>query len=77
VEITKPSDTVRQKAGKFIDAIKRLNKEMAIPDKITGILDKDIPLMVKRADKESNPLYPVPKIMRKKELGNIYRFIKN
>jgi alcohol dehydrogenase len=76
VEITQPSDTVQQKAVKFIDAIKRLNKEMAIPEKISGILDKDIPLMVERADKESNPLYPVPKIMRKEELENVYRLIK-
>jgi len=49
---------------------------MNIPNKIDKILDKDIPLMVERANKESNPLYPVPKIMRKKELGQIYDLIK-
>ena len=76
VRITEPSDTIQQKAYKFIDAIKRLNKEMDIPDKINGILDKDIPLMVERANKESNPLYPVPRIMRKKELGHMYELIK-
>lgn len=76
VQITEPSDTTQEKAHKFIEAVKRLNKEMAIPNKITGILDKDISLMVERADKESNPLYPVPRIMSKKELAKIYYLIK-
>lgn len=76
VQITEPSDTIQEKAHKFIEAVKRLNKEMAIPDKITGILDKDIPLMVERADKEANPLYPVPRVMSKKELEKIYYLIK-
>jgi alcohol dehydrogenase len=76
VQITEPSDTTQEKAHKFIEAIKRLNKEMEIPDKISGILDKDIPLMVERADKEANPLYPVPRIMNKKELAKIYYLIK-
>lgn len=73
VGITKPSDTKQEKAHKFIKAIKQLNKEMNIPNKISGILDKDIPLMVERCNKESNPLYPVPRIMRKKELEQIYK----
>jgi len=76
VGITEVSDTKEQKAHKFIEAIKQLNKDMNIPNKIDKILDKDIPLMVERANKESNPLYPVPKIMRKKELGQIYDLIK-
>jgi len=75
VEITNSSDTQEQKAHKFIAEIKRLNKDMNIPNKINGILDKDIPLMVERAYKESNPLYPVPKIMGKKELEVIYKQI--
>ncbi|MDD3416598.1 MAG: iron-containing alcohol dehydrogenase [Lachnospiraceae bacterium] len=76
VDITKPTDTIENKAHKFIEAIKELNREMKIPDKIMGINDKDIPLMVKRADKESNPLYPVPRIMDKKELEKIYYLIQ-
>jgi len=73
--VTLPSDTPAQKARKFIDAIKQLNTRMAIPDKIEGILEKDIPLMAERAFKESNPLYPVPRIMSKKELASIYFLI--
>ena len=48
---------------------------MEIPNKVTGILDKDIPIMVERADKEANPLYPVPRLMDKNELSGIYKLI--
>jgi alcohol dehydrogenase class IV len=76
VGITHLSDNEQQKAVKFIDMIKKMNKEMNIPDKITGIKEEDILLMAKRAAQESNPLYPVPKIMNRKEIENIYRLIK-
>ena len=49
---------------------------MNIPTKISGILEKDIPLMVERAYKESNPLYPVPRILSKQDLTKIYYMIK-
>jgi len=75
VGVTNPTDDKQQKANKFIEAVKRLNKNMGIPDKIKGIRSKDIPLMVERAYKEGNPLYPVPKIMDRKELEYIYRLI--
>lgn len=70
------SDTNEQKANKFIDAIKKLNESMNIPKKISGILDKDIPLMIERAFEESNPIYPVPKIMSKEDFYSIYKLIK-
>lgn len=61
---------------KFIQWIKDMNKSMNIPEKLTGIKDKDIPRMAKFADAESNPLYPVPKLMNAKELEKIYYQIK-
>lgn len=76
VGITEATDTREQKAGKFIETIKRMNREMGIPDKIEGILDKDIPTMAERADKEANPLYPVPRLMDKEELAGIYKMIQ-
>ncbi len=62
----------KEGAEKFIDAVKKLNKEMGIPDKIEGIRKEDIPIMAKHAEKEANPLYPVPKLMTKKELEGFY-----
>ena len=65
-------DSHKVGAEKFIEAIKALNARMNIPNKITGIRKEDIPKMVNRAAKEANPLYPVPKLMTKKELAAFY-----
>lgn len=59
-------------ARKFIEAIKTLNKNMHIPDKIDTIKRRDIPIMARRAEREANPLYPVPKLMTQRELEKIY-----
>ena len=59
-------------AKKFIEAIKKLNKDMGIPDKLKDIRKEDISIMAKHAEKEANPLYPVPKLMTRKELENFY-----
>jgi alcohol dehydrogenase len=77
IDLSAPGDTNEHKAVKFIEAIKKLNKSMGIPDKVNCIIESDIPLMVKRALSESNPLYPVPKIMSEEEMKNIYYLIKN
>ncbi len=56
----------------FIDWVKKMNVSMDIPDKLEGIHEEDIPMMAKRANKESNPLYPVPKLMDARELEKMY-----
>lgn len=76
VNLSQAGDTDSQKAQRFIDAIKELNKMMDIPDKIRGIEEKDIPLMVERALSEAHPLYPVPKIMSQQEMTEMYHRIK-
>ncbi|MEL7655141.1 MAG: iron-containing alcohol dehydrogenase [Bacillota bacterium] len=60
--------TMKEKSEHFIEAIEEMNHKMGIPAKFTEIKKKDIPLMAKYADAEANPLYPVPKLMDKKEL---------
>lgn len=67
-----PDDTARA----FIAAIRELNSKMNIPTAISGIVEEDIPLMSKYADKEANPLYPVPKLMDAKELEKFYYEVK-
>lgn len=59
-------------ARKFIDAIKKLNADMGIPNTIEGIRKEDIFSLAKHAEKEANPLYPVPKLMTRKELESFY-----
>ena len=69
-------DDDKNNAQVFINEIKNLNRKMGIPDKITGIDVKDIPVMAERAYKEANPLYPVPVILNKTKLYYIYQLIK-
>lgn len=66
------SDTHKDGAEKFITAIKELNKKMNIPEKLQGIQKEDIPKMAKHAEREANPLYPVPKLFTKKEIEAFY-----
>ena len=72
VGISSFSESDRVGAEKFITAIKKMNEKMNIPKKIKGIKAKDIPRLAKYADKEGNPLYPVPKLMDDKELRKFY-----
>lgn len=59
-------------ANKFIAIIEELNKKMDIPATLKGIKAEDIPELAKRADKEGNPLYPVPVLWNAKELEKFY-----
>lgn len=66
------TDSDKVGAEKFISTIKAMNKRMGIPEKLSGILAEDVPLMARYADKEANPLYPVPRLMNAKELEKLY-----
>ncbi len=57
----------KEKSEMFIAEIRRMNKDMNIPEKFEQIKESDISLIADRALKEGNPLYPVPKIMDKAE----------
>ena len=64
-------------AQTFISWVREMNRSMNIPDKIDGIKEEDIPQMAAHADKESNPLYPVPCLMDVKELASMYKLISS
>ena len=49
-----------------------MNERMNIPRYLEGIDPADFDFMAGRADKEANPLYPVPVLMDKKELIDMY-----
>ncbi|MBQ8689364.1 MAG: iron-containing alcohol dehydrogenase [Clostridia bacterium] len=66
------SDSYEDGAKKFIEAIKALNRKMNIPDTLSGIKKEDISEMARHAEREANPLYPVPKLMTRKELEGFY-----
>lgn len=49
---------------------------MDIPKGFPCIREEDIPMMAEWADKEANPLYPVPKVLSRKELESVIWKIK-
>ena len=59
-------------AIKFISAVKELNARMNIPTTLSGIQEQDIDALARHAEKEANPLYPVPVLMTKKQLKGFY-----
>lgn len=68
-------DDEETKAAKFVAKIREMNAEMGIPTAIEGIKPEDIPLMADRAFKEACPLYPVPEILDRPQLEELYRMI--
>lgn len=66
------ADSHENGAKKFIAAIRTLNRNMQIPEKLAGGKQEDIPEMAAHAAKEANPLYPVPVLMSKKQLEQFY-----
>ncbi len=71
--ITQPGMSDAEKARVFIEKIKEMNRTMNIPDKFDCIKEEDIPTLVKRALKEGNPLYPVPKLMDAADCESVIR----
>ena len=59
-------------AKRFIQAIKDMKKHFGIGDRIPQIRQTDIPKLAHYADKEANPLYPVPVLMNAAELEPFY-----
>ena len=68
--------TDEETADCFIGWIQEMNDSMEIPRHLPQIRRKDIPMMARHADKEGNPLYPVPVLMDRKELEKIYEEVK-
>ena len=68
--ITKEASYNDGKAA-LINKILELNKLMNIPDKI-NINPNDIKMMAYYADKEANPLYPVPELWNQKKIAKMY-----
>ena len=70
--VTTPDVSHEQGAKDFIRAVRGLNCRMNIPETLSDIREEDIPTMVRHADREANPLYPVPKLMDARELEIFY-----
>lgn len=65
--------TEEEKAKNFIAEIYAMNERMNIPKGFTQIKEEDILIIVERALKEGNPLYPVPVIWDKPEMTELVK----
>lgn len=59
----------------LISHIEGMNQRMQIPSTLGCVRRSDIPEMAKLADKEANPLYPVPVLWDAKELEALYELV--
>ena len=57
---------------RLIKHIRQINHRMEIPTKLPGIRKEDIPQLAAYAEKEANPLYPVPMLMTAQQLEQFY-----
>lgn len=64
-----------QAANAFIDEIKSMKQRFGIGNTIPQIREEDIPKLAHYADKEANPLYPVPVLMDAEELETFYHIL--
>lgn len=67
--------TSKEKSQKFIQAIKHMNHQMGIPDKLGVVRKEDIPEIIKRAIKEANPNYPVPVIWNEMQFQRVIKLL--
>ena len=70
--VCREEDGISQGAEKFIRAVWEMNRQLGIPRKLPGIRKEDIEALARHGEKEANPLYPVPRLMTRKELEQIY-----
>ncbi|MCD8040633.1 MAG: iron-containing alcohol dehydrogenase [Clostridia bacterium] len=73
--VAQPDETDERAASQFIAFVEDMNKAMDIPDKLK-VEEGDIEALAAHADKEANPLYPVPVLMNKNALKALYYDIK-
>ena len=66
----------KEKALKFIDWIDDMKKQMDLPAGLDMIKDEDIPQIITWADKEANPLYPVPAIWQREDFEKLIQTLR-
>lgn len=67
--------TIADGAEIFIKKLEQMNENMNIPTRLTEIKALDVPELAKTAEKEANPLYPVPVLYSAEELEDIYHSV--
>ena len=71
-----PGNTDGELAEGFLAWIEQTNQAMGLPKGFDMIRDEDIDQMITWAKKEANPLYPVPVVWGREELGRVIHSIR-
>lgn len=74
--VAKEGDEPAKAAASLILAIDEMKKRYGIGDVVPQIRREDIPALARYADREANPLYPVPVLMDAKELEIFYEMVR-
>ena len=74
--IASAEQTDAQAAEAFIRWIEAMNRDFGLPTGFAEIREEDIPTMASHADRECNPLYPVPRLMDRRELETMLHALK-
>ncbi len=69
-------DSEAERAQGFIREIRRMNRDMGIPDHFDHIRDEDIPQMIRWALAEANPVYPVPVLWNEEQMEKTIRRVQ-
>jgi alcohol dehydrogenase class IV len=67
--------TYEEGANAFINKIQELNRNLGIPEHFDFIKESDLKELATYAEKEANPLYPVPQSWDINKLVNVYKII--
>lgn len=73
--MTAETASAQEKAEAFLNWIEEMKRKMNIPEKIEGIQETDIDQIVDWAEKEGNPLYPVPVVWSKDEFRSFVKSV--
>ena len=72
---SRPEDSPEEAAESFIRAIEAMQDRYGVPKTVSALRAEDIPRLARCADREANPLYPVPVLWDAGELEEIYRAV--
>lgn len=76
-KLAKETDDAKLATEKLIKKIEKMNKHFDLPTHFDFIEENDIDELVSHAEKEGNPLYPVPILWDKKKFSEVYKKVKN
>ncbi|MGI6029033.1 MAG: iron-containing alcohol dehydrogenase [Candidatus Heteroscillospira sp.] len=62
-------------AAAYIAALRGMKKRYGVPDTVSALRREDIPQLARWAEREANPLYPVPVLWGTEELEDMYKSV--